>query len=128
MRVDRLVIRYMDRTLMKGSSSDFSPEKRFFHLNLISGGVVKVDSNNMKAAFFVKTFKGDESYKYRYKDYIPWGGKKIKVKFNDGEVMVGFVPSHHNGDEGFFVTPADLKGNNERVFVMASATEAIDYF
>ncbi len=128
MRVEKLVIRFTDRTLMKGRSGDFSPDKRFFHLNLVSGGVVRIDISTLKAAFFVKTFEGNESYKYKYKDYIPWGGKKIKVDFIDGEVMIGYVPSHLNGCQGFFVTPADLKGNNERVFVMSSATKEVHYY
>ena len=81
----------------------------------------------MKAAFFVKRFDGDRSYNYTYKDFIPWGGNKVKVDFVDGETMIGYTPYHPSAHKGFFVTPADLHGNNERVFVMSSATSNVTF-
>lgn len=123
MQTNRIVIRFKDKKLMKGLTNDFSPHKRFFHLKLLSGSVVIVNTEKLKAAFFVKTFNGNKDYIYKYNDFIPWGGNKIKIEFIDGEEMIGYTPNHPSGHHGFFVTPADLQGNNKRIFVIASSTK-----
>ncbi len=113
---------------MKGRIRDFSPQKTFFHLRLTSGELVKVDLEKMKAAFLVKSYNGNKQYAYTYRDYIPWGGNKVQVEFNDGEVLIGYTPYLPYGQQGFFVTPADLQGNNKSVFVVTSATKDISFF
>lgn len=123
MQLSRMVLRFKDKKIMKGISSDFSPFKRFFHLKLLNGAVVIVNTEKLKAAFFVKTFNGNKEYTCKYKDFIPWAGNKIKIEFTDGEVMIGYTPHHPSDHHGFFVTPADLQGNNKRVFVIASSTK-----
>ncbi|MBI5055229.1 MAG: hypothetical protein HZB61_01245 [Nitrospirae bacterium] len=125
MITNRMVIRFKDKSLLKGSSFDFSPDKTFFHLSLLSGEKVRVDIEKLKAAFFVKTFDGNKNYTYKYKDMIPWGGNKLKVEFADGEVMVGYAKFYPFGRPAFLLTPADLKGNNQRVLVVISATKNI---
>jgi hypothetical protein len=81
----------------------------------------------LKAAFIVKSFEGDKNYQYLYKDFLPWEGNKVRVKFIDGEVIIGYAPHHNYDQNGFFLTPADLQGNNKRVFVNVSATSNIIY-
>lgn len=55
------------------------------------------------------------------------GGNKVKVEFFDGEVIIGYVSHHINEGRGFLMTPADLRGNNEQVFIVTSATRDITY-
>jgi hypothetical protein len=127
MQTDKIVIRFKDKRLMKGITASFSPEKDSFHMKLAGGEVVKVNINNLKAAFFVKRLEGNKNYKYKYQDVMPWGGNKIKVEFNDGEVLIGYAQNYLLGSLGFFVTPADIKGNNKRVFVVNSSTEKVTF-
>ncbi len=127
MTIQRMVLRLKNKSLLKGTTRNFSPTKPSFHLTLLSGKLVTVDLANLKAAFFVKNFNGDRDYKYTYRDYIPWGGNKVKIKFVDGEVMVGYTSHYPYGDQGFFIKPADLQGNNERVYVVASSAENITF-
>lgn len=123
----KMVIRFKDKTLIKGKPLDFSPKKMIFNFRLLSGEVVKVDVEKLKAVFMVKTFEGNKGYNYTYKDFLPWGGNKVKVEFFDGEVIVGYVSHHINDERGFLMTPADLRGNNEQVFIVTSATRDITY-
>ena len=127
MQLDKIVVRFKDKRLMKGVTSSFSPDKNCFHMRLASGEVVKVNIEKLKAAFFVKRLEGNKNYQYKYNDVMPWGGNKIKIEFNDGEVMIGYAQNYLLGSTGFFVTPADLKGNNKRVFVVNSSTEKITF-
>jgi len=134
MKVNKMVIRFKDKTLLKGESFDFYPNNKTFHLRLIEGEEIEIDIENLKAVFWVKSFDGDKDYSYTYDDSIPWGVNKVKVRFADGESMVGYAQhlqckSHHvyHSDYGFFITPADFKGNNDRVFVLNSATDEINF-
>jgi hypothetical protein len=127
MIIDKMVIRFKDKLLMKGRTCDFSPDNTVFHLKLFNGELIKVDIDKVKAAFVVKNFNGNKNYKYTYKDFIPWGGNKIKVEFIDGEIMIGYTPYYPFGHHGFFVTPADVQGNNKQVYVVTSATKEITY-
>ncbi len=127
MQTEKMVIRFKDKTLMKGITSDFSPRKSIFNLKLLNGEIVKVDMDKLKAAFLVKTFSGNKEYTYAYKDVLPWGGNKVKVEFNDGEVMIGYVSHHLSNNQNFYITPADLRGNNKQAFVIASSTKDIMY-
>ncbi|MEN8264600.1 MAG: hypothetical protein ABFR82_14190 [Nitrospirota bacterium] len=137
MSLNKVVARFKDGSLIKGQTSDFSPLKNFFHLEMMGGQkikveienlkVVEIDVSELKAAFFVKDFDGNKDRQDSYEDEIPGAGKKIEVKFNDGEVITGFAMSYSSERHGFFLTPADLKGNNERIFIIKSATEKITF-
>jgi hypothetical protein len=125
--VNKIIAKYKDGSALKGSSSDFSPDKQHFHFRLLDGKVLLVDVEDLKALFFVKTFQGNKDRKAKYKDAIPWGGIKVKVVFTDGEEVVGYTPHHSIDRQGFFVIPADLQNNNEKIFVITSATREITY-
>ncbi len=134
MVVHKMVIRLKDKTLLKGESQDFYPNNKTFHLRLIDGEEIELDMETIKAVFWVRSFEGNSDYTYTYKDSIPWGDNKVEVRFADGESMIGYAPylhckSHHvyYSYYGFFITPADFNGNNDRVFVLNSATEEIHF-
>ena len=126
MEKGKIVVRRKDGTVMKGTTNDFFPNKSKFHLSTIDGHTEEFDIEELKAIFFVKTYEGDESHEYRYSDNVPGGGRKIRVVFADGEEMVGYTQGYSPNRPGFLMTLADLKGNNERVFVVISATAEIE--
>jgi hypothetical protein len=39
---------------------------------------------------------------------------------------VGYTTGYSPDRAGFYMVPADLKGNNDRIFVVVSATESIE--
>ena len=124
--INKIVIKFKDSKIMKGTTNDFSPNKKHFHIHLQGNEVVPIDVERLKAIFFVKDFQGNEAFKEAYKDVMAGGGKKIKVKFSDGEVIIGFSLGYSPDRHGFFLVPADLKSNNQRIFVITSATERIE--
>ncbi len=127
MEVNKAVIRFKDGTLMKGKINDFFPNKAQFHLELQTGELVEIDIEQLKSIFFVKDYEGDKARKDIYNDAIHGGGRKIQVKFLDGEVLTGYSQGYSPKRSGFFVIPADRQGNNERIFVINSATENITF-
>ncbi len=126
MEVNKIVVKFKNGTLMKGTTNDFFPNKKHFHIHLQNNEIVPVDVERLKAVFFVKDFLGNKEFKEAYKDIIAGGGKKMKIKFSDGEVIIGFSLGYSPGRHGFFLVPAELKSNNQRIFVVTSATERIE--
>jgi len=53
-------------------------------------------------------------------------GRVCAVKFKDGETIIGYTTGYSADRTGFYMVPADLKSNNERIFIVKSATEAIE--
>jgi len=136
MILNRVVARFKDGSLIKGTTKDFYPNKANFHLEMTSGQVVDVDINqlktvqvnieDLKAAFFVKDLDGNKEYDESYGDRVVGAGKKIQVRFKDGEAVIGYALSYSPDRTGFFLIPADKKSNNERIFVVISSTEKIE--
>jgi hypothetical protein len=127
MAISKIIVRFKDGKLLKGRSNDFSPGKKVFHMSLISREEVKINVEELKAIFFIKDFKGNKEHQISYKDALPWGGNKVKVVFYDDEEIIGYTQHYSQEDHGFFVIPADLKCNNERIFVIVSATKKITF-
>jgi hypothetical protein len=127
----RLVVRFLDRQLLKGFSQDFNPSRPLFHLTPCIGGVahrpVKVHMPQLKAVFFVRDFTGNASYVEGQSFLGPVAGRRIEVTFLDDEVIVGATLGYRPDGTGFFVTPADPKSNNLRIFVLPTAVRQIRY-
>ena len=127
MAINKVVAGLKDGTVMKGNTSDFFPNRKDFSLELQSGERVKIDTGQLKALFFVKDFTGNKNRKDNYNDVIPGGGRKIQVKFKDGELVIGYSQGYSPDRLGFFVIPADKDSNNERIFVVNSATKEVTF-
>jgi hypothetical protein len=127
MEPNKIVIQFKDGRILKGKTNDFFQNKKTFHLNKVDGRDEEVNIEKLKAVFFVKDIKGDNNYTYEYNDVVAGGGKKIAVDFPDGETIIGYVLGYSPERQGFMMTPADLRGNNERVFVVNSATKNVNF-
>ena len=127
MAPNKVVVKFKNNTVLKGKTSDFFPNKTQFHLEDINGEISEISIEDLKAIFFVKDFEGNKDHQDNYNDHIAAGGRKIQVLFNDGEIVVGYTLAYSADRPGFYMTPADLQGNNERIFVVNSATEKVGF-
>lgn len=129
MEISNLVVaRYVDGRVLKGVTQDFSPNRGIFHVQVDgdSGSVVEVRFKSLKALFFVSTLEGDPS-RQDVRGFVDGPaetqkGKKIAVRFRDGEFICGYTLSWTPEREGFFMFPADLSANNQRIFVITAST------
>jgi len=126
MQPNKIVIHFKDGSVFKGNTHDFSPDKKIFHFIYSDGKIKEIDVEKLKAIFFVKDPKGDKNHVYLYDDPIAGGGKKVAVDFADGETIIGYALGYSAQRQGFFMMPADLSGNNERIYIVKSATTNID--
>ena len=127
MESGKIVARFINGSILKGTVRNFVQDEQILNVKVVNGGIEKIDIRELKAIFFVKDLKGDESHKKQYKDVQLWGGQKVKVEFTDGEVIMGYSSNLSTGKYGFLITPADNKGNNEQIFIVKSATKSIAF-
>ena len=127
MPINQIVVNLKNGSMLKGNTNDFLPNKATFHLRDRDGNVQEINVNDAKAIFFVKDLDGNKEHNYAYDDVIPGGGKKISIDFEDGEKIVGYALSYSPGRQGFFMTPADLGGNNERIYIVSSSVKNVEF-
>ncbi len=127
----KVVLRYTDGTVVKGFTQNFSPSRKSFHFHPFQNdtGPIQVSLNDLKAIFFVRDFAGNSLYRER-KDYVegdPPSGRKVEVKFMDGEMMVGSTLCYDPDRRGFFIFPADPNSNNKKAFVVNTSVIKVEY-
>lgn len=131
--MNKVVVRYVDGRTIKGTTADFFPNKDFFHVSIanMSAGTkpVEVSTKELKALFFVKDFEGDSKHVEAkvFDPEHPSAGRRIKVVFEDGEVLVGTTTGYQPKRTGFFLVPADAASNIERCYVVTAATKEIGF-
>jgi hypothetical protein len=125
----RVVVRYADGQLLHGFSNDFQPSRGCFQFSpsvgCPAGERLTVPIARLKAIFFVKDLHGDQNrVDAQMFDHAP-RGRKVQVTFNDGEVMTGSTLGYKPNEQGFFVVPANSRGNNVRAYVVTAAIRHI---
>lgn len=126
---NRIVARFADGRLLKGTTQDFAPTKEAFHVIGSEGGArpVRVAVAELKAIFFVKSFVGNPGYDELKEFGGPVAGRKVQVAFKDGELLVGSTQGYQPNRPGFFLIPADPQSNNDRIYVVAAAVQTVSF-
>lgn len=129
MILHKVVIRYVNGAVVKGTTSDFAPNRTSFTLNPeppAAGGPVEIRIAELKAVFFVRSFQGNPEYREQ-KLRVPEGtiGRRYLLTFTDGETMRGTALGVNLSRYGFLLFPADQGGNNKRIFVVHSAVQEL---
>jgi hypothetical protein len=129
--MQKIVVRFADGDLLKGFTQDFHPTRSQFSLwpsvNSTPADRVNVQMSRLKAVFFVRNFEGNPDYRERKTFTVRGQGRRVEVTFVDSEVILGTTLNYRPDAAGFFVVPADLGGNNTRIFVVASAVRRVRF-
>ena len=136
---DKVVLRFNSGELIKGYLREFSLDSQAVLFEELGRNSVRnIPVHELKAIFFVKTFEGDskhrEKKRYGLRQKV---GKKIFIRFKDGESMIGYLQGDVHWDKGFFISkpdekktgfslvPVDEDSNNLRVFVVGASIKDI---
>jgi len=124
---NRVVAHFTDGKLLKGTTQDFFPNRPRFHLQPADGSpTVEIRCRSLKALFFVKEFAGNSTRRdlrgFLQSPGETSQGKKIAVRFKDGELLCGYSLTYLPDREGFVLFPADAGSNNVRVYVIMAST------
>lgn len=125
----KVVVRYKNGTVAKGTTADFAPNRTTFTLNHelpASGEPATISYDELKAIFFVRSFLGNREYRDQ-KLRKPEGtiGRRYLLTFTDGETMRGTALGVNLSRHGFLLFPADPGSNNKRIFVLHSAVKEL---
>jgi hypothetical protein len=128
----KTVVHYKDGRILKGLTREFLPHRETFDLSLTDdpeAEVVEVWAPDLKAVFFVKDLAGNSRREdsREFDPSQPVVGRKVSVRFQDGELLVGTTESYDAGRKGFFLVPADAHSNIERCYVVVAATQEITF-
>jgi hypothetical protein len=125
---NKIVVHYADGRILKGECNDFLPSRGFFHLEDVARSeVTEVQIVDLKAVFFVKSLTGNKAYSDRTDVERMGFGKRIRVRFKDGETIQGYTSGYSAGRPAFFLFPADPESNNEKIFVVCAATTEVSF-
>ncbi|HUK55146.1 MAG TPA: hypothetical protein VLY20_00625 [Nitrospiria bacterium] len=137
---DQAVLHVRAGKLLKGLIIGFTPTAETVHLQIESEPAqspIEVRVSDLKAIYYVRSLAGNKQYKKkRYFGVAEGKGKRVMVRFKDGEILCGFVEGEFPWKDGFlasadpdlkgfFVFPADPEGNNTKVFVVTTAVEDV---
>ncbi len=127
---NKVVVRFADGRVLRGSTADFLPDRPVFHLQPAPPDArksVEIAMQELKALFFVKDLTGDSARADApdVSRVAPAMGRKLRVTFKDGEVMLGTAQSYGPARQGFFLVPADPGSNNERCYIVAAAVKSV---
>jgi hypothetical protein len=129
--MNQVVARFNDGRILKGQTNDFLPAKDRFHL-AVDGTApgtkpLEVAVPDLKALFFVKTLEGHPEHQkindFEHGKLAP--GRKVIVRFKDGETLAGTTQGYQPNRPGFFLIPADGDSNNERCFVITASAKDV---
>jgi hypothetical protein len=126
----KVVARFSDGTILKGYNSDFDVNRPSFSL-LTSPDKpdesVSLPLTGLKAVFFVRDFDGKSEYRERKTFVGQTQGRRVHLTFSDGEMIIGTTQGYRAGGAGFYLTPADPRANNVRIFVVSSAVRQVRF-
>lgn len=118
MTLNRVVARFSDGRMIKGETRDFYRNNAQFHVTTPDGNREKVNTEDLKAIFFVRDLDGDKNRKDDYTEKVNGVGRKMQVTFSDGEIITGYAAGYSKNRTGFYLVPANTSINNERIFVL----------
>jgi PilZ domain len=127
----KIVVRHADGKILKGYTQDFHPSRPQFSLwpsmNATPKERIVVVVARLKAVFFVRDFDGNPQYQESKVFGNRGQGRRVEVTFSDGEVVLGTTLNYRPDTQGFFVSPADSRGNNTRIFVASAAVRRVRF-
>ncbi len=127
---NRVVARFRDGAVVKGTTSDFFPNRAVFHVMPSDGSKgLEVRVEDLKALFFVQNLEGDPT-RNDARGFISGPkehprGRKIAVVFRDGELVCGYSLGYTPQRDAFFLFPADAQSNNQRIFVVVKGAAEV---
>ena len=126
-----VVARLASGLVLRGTTVDFTPERPTLWITPDGGGRgVELRVSDLKALFFVPTNGSGETASRSRPAYAPEpdatrNGKRLVVRFLDGETMTGHALSYRPEKVGFFLFPDDPECQYEKIFVLQAATSDV---
>lgn len=134
---NKVILHFIDGRIIRGYLRSINPGSGTIPIKT-KEGERRINLSELKAIYFVRTFKGNKTYQEK-KIYglTRTKGKRVLVKFKDGEFLTGFLEGPipwkkgfflappDPSQKGFFLLPTDERSNNIRIFVINSSIQEV---
>lgn len=127
---EKVIIRFLDGRVLKAYGDSFLPWEEEMLVKDAREQIVHVKLSEVKLIGFVKEFDSDGAVTHRPSpplQYVAVPGKRVLLKFRDGEEMVGMTSLESPPKQGFFLMPLNPNSNNNRVFVNPGALASFHF-
>ncbi len=135
--MEKVILHYLDGKIIRGHLKSINPESETIPIKTKEKDK-RVKLSDLKAIFFVKAFMGNRSYREKKVYGLRKSkGRKVLVKFKDGEFLTGFLEGPlpwkkgffldypDPSLKGFFLLPTDRSSNNIKIFVVNSSVKEV---
>ena len=125
----KIVARFRDGRVWKGHTINFQPDGPAFDLKVVGTAdgdePFRVRLSELKAVFFVKDFEGNPARNDQSEFPGAFTGRRVQVRFADGESITGTTFGYDAARDGFFLFPADPSSNNIKIYVLFAAVQEV---
>lgn len=120
MELKKIVLRFLDGRVTPGYAPLYEDGLDEIFATDTSGLPLVVPMRELKAVFFVRTFSGNPDYDSRrsleeLREFA--SSDLVRLRFHDGETLVGEVRRGASMASGFFLTVLDPDDNNLLIYV-----------
>ncbi len=126
----RVVIRKLDKTLIKGFLDPNGYLANEMEVLDREGRLVHVPMSGVKGVFFVRDFEGnpDRAERKIFRSRPRLAGLWVRMTFKDTEVLEALLANDLLAvdPQGFLVTPPDVYSNNLRIFIPRGALAGME--
>ncbi len=126
----RVVIRKLDKTLIKGFLDPNGYLANEMEVLDREGRLVHVPMSGVKGVFFVRDFEGnpDRAERKIFRSRPRLAGLWVRMTFKDTEVLEALLANDLLAvdPQGFLVTPPDVYSNNLRIFIPRTALAELE--
>lgn len=128
--MNKVVAHLRNGRIVKGTSLDVAPNRPTCHIRPAGGQAEEVKLRDLKALFFVRTLEGDaardEERALDPEDRRAVGSTPVKLRFSDGEEMIGLTNRFPPNQPFFFIVPVDSGSNNVRILINRDAVVGME--
>jgi len=110
---NRVVVRFLTGATLEGELLRFDPAAKRLKLQTASD-VHDIDCSVLKAIFFLRPPDAEPLSE----SLLMPAGKKVRVRFADGEEIAGYTYGLRPLEDGFYLFPINRNDRNERIFVI----------
>lgn len=126
----KMVVRFSGGETMSCFGDNFIPGEKEMMVKDLDERIHTIDLNSVKMVCFVRHFVTDSQNTHRMPEKMLFQavpGRKVRIVFQDGEVLEGITSVRNKPSVGFFLTPLNPNSNNINIYANPAAIKSFTF-
>jgi hypothetical protein len=127
---EKVVVRFIDGRTLQGYGDTFMPFEEEIMVKDSVENILHVRLDEVKLICFVKRFDSQAGETHKPSpplQFVAVPGRKIFLRFKDGETIRGMASIEAPPIRGFFLTPLNPNSNNRQLYVNPKALDSFRF-